>query len=148
MSKKVYLAGPIKGLSYDDCTNWREDAIRKLAEVGIDGISPMRFKEILSREKVMGDHYEHVLCCDSGIGTRDNYDVKTCDVFLANLLGAKKVTIGTMIEFGWASADGKPIVTAIEREGNVHDHPIVRHLTGFRVNSLEKAIDVVKAILL
>ena len=43
----VYLAGPITGLTFDGCTDWREYAKKSLAEAGIDGLSPMRAKDYL-----------------------------------------------------------------------------------------------------
>jgi len=65
---------------------------------------------------------------------------------LANLLGAKTISIGTMIEYGWASAHRIPIVTIIEPAGNIYDHPFIRKLTGFRVETLENGLSVVKSI--
>ena len=47
MQKRVYLAGPIRGCSYDNATDWREYAIKELAKDGIIGVSPMRAKEFL-----------------------------------------------------------------------------------------------------
>lgn len=145
--KKVYLAGPICGLSYDDCTDWRGFAHKWLAEFDIAGVSPMRFKEHLAGEKDVGSHYEEVMSCSRGITTRDRFDTTECDVVLANLLGAKKVSIGTMIEYGWADAARKPIITVIEKEGNPHEHGMVRELTGFRVETLEDGLLVAKKIL-
>ena len=50
-SKLVYLAGPITGVDYGSCTDWRKYAKSKLAEDGIMGVSPMRGKENLANEK-------------------------------------------------------------------------------------------------
>jgi len=52
-----------------------------------------------------------------------------------------------MIEYGWADASRKPIISVIEKEGNVHDHSIVRELTGFRVETLEDGLHVARALL-
>ena len=66
---------------------------------------------------------------------------------LANLLGLEKITIGTMVEYGWADAYRKPVITVIEKTGNIHEHYFVRELTAFRVETLEKGLSVAKAIL-
>jgi nucleoside 2-deoxyribosyltransferase len=144
---RVYLAGPIKGLSYDSCVSWREYAIKVLSYSGIIGVSPMRGKELLRGTEKIIDGLDHVLCTPAGLVTRDRFDVKSCDLMLVNFLGAKEISIGTSAEFGWADAYGKPIVTVIEREGNVHDHPFIQRLTGFRVETLDEGLSVVKSIL-
>lgn len=107
----------------------------------------MRYKQHLAGEKTIDDEYQTTLSCSRGLTTRDRFDVTSCDILLANLLGAKKVSIGTMIEYGWADMARKPIITVIEKEGNSHDHSIVRELTGFRVENLDEGLYVAKAIL-
>ncbi len=114
--RTVYLAGPIKGLAYDGCNDWRVYAKSRLLDLGIAGVSPMRAKEFLSLEKSVSDDYDNVLACQKGIATRDRFDVASCNVMLAYLLGAEKVSIGTMIEFGWADAARKPIITIMGKK--------------------------------
>lgn len=147
LMKTVYLAGPIKGLSYNGCNDWREYAKSKLKEWKIVGVSPMRAKEFLSLEKNISDNYDNVLASQKGIATRDRFDVASCDIMLANFLGADKVSIGTIIEYGWADAARKPIIAVIEKEGNPNDHSMVRELTGFRVESLDEGLYIARAIL-
>ncbi len=147
--QRVYLAGPITGLTFGGCTDWREYAKKELEKFGILGISPMRAKENLQAYGVLiGDEYfDEVLSCGRGIITRDRWDTTGCDLMLVNLLGAEKVSIGTMIEFGWADAARNPVITVIEREGNIHDHAMMREITGFRVETLDEGLSVAKAIL-
>ena len=77
MSKLVYLAGPIRDLNYDRCTEWREYAIEELAKYGIVGISPMRAKEFLKDYPKLTDQIsDHILASDSGVTTRDVWDVR------------------------------------------------------------------------
>lgn len=116
MNKLIYLAGPIDGLSYERCTNWRRYVIKELAKDGIIGLSPMRAKEFLKDyPKIFDSTHDHVLTTDAGITTRDMWDVRRSDAILFNLVGAEKISIGTMIEYGWASAYNKPIITIIEK---------------------------------
>lgn len=150
--KTVYLAGPISGLSYGGCTEWREGVRKDLAEVGIVGLSPMRAKDYLSSQTSLAKDctlYGSLspLSSNKGITTRDRFDTQRVDLVLVNLLGAKAVSIGTMIELGWADSARRPIVCAME-DGNIHEHGMVKELIGFRVPTLEEAVAVVKAILL
>jgi nucleoside 2-deoxyribosyltransferase len=143
----AYLAGPITGLSYGECTDWREWMHNNLPD-NIIGLSPLRAKDYLKGEKTIAMEYaSHVLSCERGISTRDYNDVKRCDVLVVNFLGAKTVSIGTCMEIAWAKAMQKPIVAIIEKEGNIHDHPMIRDSIGFRVETLEQASWVTQAIL-
>jgi nucleoside 2-deoxyribosyltransferase len=143
---KVYLAGPISGLTYGESTDWRESIQNKLAAYGISGVSPMRGKWYLEQEKVIKGSYEdHALSSKRGITTRDRWDCQRCDAILVNLLGAKKVSIGTMIELGWADSARKPIVLVMEPD-NIHAHPIVNEVAGFTCTTLDEAVDVLIAL--
>lgn len=144
----VYLAGPITGCSYDECTDWRSFAIKKLRQYDIRGLDPMRAKSYLSDQKVLGNVYDtDPLCSSRGIMTRDHWDCTRCDVILVNLLGARIPSIGTIMEIAWAWDNNIPVVVAMEKEGNIHDHAMVNEATGFRVSSLQEAIETVIAIL-
>ena len=154
MRPKVYLAGPITGLTYAGCTDWREHARNRLNEVGINGVSPMRAKhylEELSSISGTGEEYsQHVLSSQKSVLTRDRYDTRTANVVLMNLLDSKRVSIGTMIEMGWADAYRVPIVLVIEDGGveeNYHHHMMVREAAGFILHDLEEAISTCISIL-
>lgn len=151
----VYLAGPISGLNYDGATEWRDAVIAELRGCGIKGLSPMRAKEYLrDRYDSSGgfsatcEEYGHLSCLSGprGIMTRDRYDATRCDVLLVNLLGAEKISVGTVMEIAWADLRRTPIVVAME-PGNVHEHAMVNEAIGFRCGSLDEAVHVVKAIL-
>lgn len=152
--KKIYLAGPITGLSYNSATNWRLEAIKWFNEFdNIEVYSPMREKDYLEGIDDLQadcDVYSKLSCLSSnrGVFTRDYFDVTTSDIILVNLLGAKRVSIGTMFEYGWAWAARKPIITAIEDSGNIHDHGFVKEATGFRVNDIIEGYKIAKKILL
>jgi len=143
----VYLAGPITGLSYGGATDWREAAKKTLADNDILGLSPMRAKEYLLQETSIGDSYEEsILSCQKGITARDRFDCQRVDIVLVNLLGAERASLGSMIEFGWADAARVPIVTVLE-EGSIHDHAMVREMSGFLATNLDDALHTIIAIL-
>lgn len=147
----VYLAGPISGLSYDGAVEWRDEAISQLAEIGIKGLSPMRAKKYLEGMQDLDKNcieYGAINCLSSprGIMTRDRFDCTRCDVLLVNLLGATKVSMGTVMEMAWADLSRIPIICVME-PGNVHEHAMISEAIGFRVSTLEEGMNLVKAIL-
>lgn len=154
MSKPlVYLAGAIAGLQFEDATDWRLQAKHLLGERGIETLDPMRGKHALaSKGRISTSFHDYENCgaffTARGIMTRDFNDVKRSDAGLVNLLGTTKVSAGTVMELGWYFALQKPVVVAIEREGNPHDnHPMIHEAMRFRVESIEEAIDAVAIVL-
>ena|SRR2546427_12993023 len=154
MTHIVYLAGPITGLTFGEATDWREYAIKQLANYGIKGISPMRAKEYLATIGTIsgtGKEYSHLgtFSTPEAVITRDRWDTTRADAVLVNLLGAKAPSIGTIAEIAWAYDHRVPLVCAMEKEGNVHDHMFITQMVKpYRVETLKGAIDIVRAILL
>jgi hypothetical protein len=143
----LYCAGPITGVSYGESTDWREYVADRLPD-RIIAVSPMRGKEYLARERQIKDSYkEHPLSCRKGITCRDRMDVMRCDMILVNFLGAKKVSIGSVMEIAWADILRKPIVIVME-EKNIHRHSMVEEITGFIVPDFDEAVKVASAVLL
>lgn len=145
----VYLAGPISGLSYNEGQSWREYVAENVPQE-IRPISPLRAKkDALKNVGIIEQSYDfNPLTTDTGITHRDRFDCLRADAVLFNLIGAKTVSVGTCIEFGWADAARKNIILVIEDEGNLHDHPMVRGVTGWRVNNLDHGIRLLEHILL
>ncbi len=111
---KVYLAGPISGLSYEGATDWRDEARAALLLSGIDCFSPMRHKKSLAGERaIMHDYPQHVLSNQRAIMTRDRHDTFSADCVLMNLTGVPDVTVGTMMELAWADARRTPVVCVL-----------------------------------
>ncbi len=149
-TRRIYLAGPISLLSYDAATGWREDFASRMAESGIECASPMRAKGYLAEEgSIATEGYAALgpLSAPRGIMTRDHWDCMDCDLIVANLLGAGRVSVGTVMEIAWAHAYRKPLVVVMEPSGNPHEHPMIAEATGFRATSLEEAAAVALAVL-
>jgi len=152
MQPTVYLAGPISGLSFKGCTDWREYAKRELAMHGIKGWSPMRAKEYLASLPSISGHgneYAHMgpFATSRGVMTRDRFDCTRCDVVLVNFVGATQVSIGTVMEIAWADLTRTPIVMAVDDEHDVHNHMMISEAIGFRVPTLDEAIRIAASIL-
>lgn len=150
---KVYLAGPITGLTLVDAQDWRSYARKRLKEHSqdIEGFSPLRAKDYLLDRGVLSGHpdayADRVLSSAKGILSRDRWDVMTCDAVLVNFIGAQAVSIGTVMEIAYADAFRKPCIVAME-EGNLHHHAMLDTSVGWICDGLDLAIDVTAAILL
>jgi len=144
----VYLAGPISGCTFDEAQDWRRYACEQFPQE-IRSISPLRCKEGLRSKGIITDSYpDNPLTTDHGITTRDRQDCTRADALLINLLGARKVSPGTPIEFGWADLKRIPMVVVMEDQGNPYDHPMVRDLIGFRTNNLDEGIAIIESLLM
>lgn len=151
---KVYLAGPITGLTHTESTDWRQEAMDYLIDFGIKGLSPLRGKEYLKGIGVIDDNYDEsqnklaaVMSSQRGIYWRDKFDCNRADALLINLLGAQKVSIGTVMEIAWAAANEIPAVLVIEKEGNIHEHCMIREACPYRVDNLEDALYIITSLL-
>lgn len=157
---QIYLAGPITGCTYRGCTNWREAFKDMLRENmagegwnpdGVRCLSPMRAKEYLDQVGVINKDYPSVdfgpLSCSRGIMTRDFFDCTRADILVVNLLGATIVSIGTVMEIAWAYQNRTPTIVVMEKENNLHEHPMIWEAIGFRVESLEQAAHTAAAVL-
>jgi|688.fasta_scaffold147247_4 nucleoside 2-deoxyribosyltransferase len=147
---KVYLAGPITSLSYDEANDWRawfKNEITKSDK--IQCLSPMRGKHYLKDCKdisATGNEKLGILSGGPAILTRDHSDVVNSDIIVVNLLGATKVSIGCMFEIAWAYHKHIPIVLIIEDDViNIHSHSMLFAMCGYRVNNLFSALTIVKA---
>lgn len=154
---RVYLAGPIKNLTYEGATSWREHAAAHLKYHGINALSPMRAKGYLKGETSVGqDHItlkdsyaEYPLSTNKAILCRDYRDCTTSDAVIMYLLGAKQVSIGTVMEAAWSHAARVPLIVVIEKDGsNVHEHGLLLETCNFRVSTIAEAIDVAAAVVL
>jgi nucleoside 2-deoxyribosyltransferase len=135
----IYLAGPIAGCSYKAATSWRRQFTKSLADYDVKCLSPLRGKEELAGETSIDSiEYEKPLTCPKGVYTRDRWDCHRCDLMVANLLGARRLSVGTMMEWAWTDSQGTPVIMVME-EDNIHNHILVEGGPGFRANTLEEA---------
>ena len=148
---KVYLAGPIGGLSYEDAfAGWRQKAEYLFAtSPEIQTYNPMRFKEVLKGElKLDGQEYEgDPLVTPHGIFNRDMHDVMSCDAMIINFVGSETKSIGTCVEIGWATAFRKPFVMVTD-DKNPHQGPFIKACTPFITSDLETGVEMIKRLLL
>jgi len=146
-TKNIYLAGPIAGCNYDGATGWRDYATSKFAP-GIKGISPMRLKEFLKNETNIGihDYPEDLMSTATAIYVRDKYDCTHADAVIALFpKEATAVSVGTVMELGWADANNVPVIIVSEDPRIIH-HPLPTGAAGWVVKNLDEAITVVNGM--
>lgn len=142
---KLYLGGPITGLSWEECTDWRQDLALQLSDVA-DCYSPLRHKHYLCEEKEIRDDYPNTFfSTQRAIFGRDMFDVRTSDILFVNFIGAKRVSIGTVLEIG-AAWEGRKTIVIVMEPGNIHQHSMIRELTPWVVDTLEAGVEVVKSL--
>jgi nucleoside 2-deoxyribosyltransferase len=140
--KLVYLAGPISGTEEEQMSSWREQFKKQLKQ-DIFCLSPLRDTtdstpdHPLTIEKLRHGH---------GSVSRDRMDVMRCDVVVANFLGARNISIGTVGEIFWADAYRKPVIVVMEDE-NPHFHLFILELAAWRFKTLEEAATKVNVLL-
>ena len=151
MSYKVYLAGPISGLTYTDAQDWREVASQELTKVGCEVYDPLRGKAVLVNQQgvisngMKTSSYEDAMVSDALIYARDKHDVLNCDIMLVNLLGATEKSLGTICEVALAEDHNKIVVLVMKKDGTeVHDHPFFRAMKMVWVETLEEAIELIQ----
>lgn len=144
----VYLSGSITGLTYDEATDWRDKSEVVFALNNINAVSPLRAKAFLKEQDKLSAALDngHGVASNQGVTNRDRFDTMNCDCLLVNLLGATRVSIGTMVELGWADAAKIPIVIAMESD-NIHQHCFVNTLATYIVDSIEEAQQMVVEML-
>ncbi len=143
MNRKVYLSGPITGLTYEDAVEWTNYAKTMLANFGIDGFRPLRGESYGGIALPVITNQRNRECI-----IRDRYDVMTSDCILVNLFGANKPSFGTYTEIAWAFLLQKPVVLVMENKGNLHEHGFLQEMVSHRTDDLDEGIDYVKTILL
>jgi nucleoside 2-deoxyribosyltransferase len=146
----MYTAGPIKGLTYDGASTWREyvrDEMERLSP-WIKTVSPVRGDHAQkgTGQVIMNDSKDHIFTTKYAINQRDFNDVKRADIIFVNLLGTEVVSIGTVMEIAWARAFQKPVVLMME-DDNIHDHPLLRYPAGYITDNLDKGVHVAISVI-
>ena len=147
---RIYLAGPITGLSYEAATEWRVAATNALPAVRC--FSPMRAKQAQSSCKKLGwganaANAKDPIFTIRGIITRDFLDCVKADLLLVNFEPcAPEVSVGTVSEISWAWMAHVPTIV-IAKEGNIHDQKWIRELVPYWTDNLDGALRLVRTIL-
>ena len=139
MSKTLYAAGPITGLTYKQASEWRQDGsdfVERAKALGWTVLSPMRGKsEFDLGEKVLTPYFDE----GEAAVRRDLLDVRTASVVVFNLLGYPSISLGSMAEMGVAHTLGKRIIVVMDGD-NPHHHVFTEFMADEIVPDLESVL--------
>ena len=147
--KTIYLAGPMKGLSFEQANKWRKDFLMRCPQ-WLGTLSPTRgschikLKESLGDEEIANSYENHPMTSTVGINVRDFNDVRRCDMLVANINDMHSKSIGTIMEIAWARSFNIPVVLILP-EDFPEDHPYNHSMLLYgvlTVKTLESAVDI------
>lgn len=133
MSKTIYVAGPMEGLTEEQMTGWRREFKHKLYGYGLTILDPTRRQPY---------HQEDSIDRARFVFKKDLKDIDESDlVFFDIRYGAGRGT-GTSMEAMYAWMKMKPMITW----ANPGDfkHPFYQSMETIRVESLDSGIVAVK----
>ena len=128
MRRKIFLSGPIRGISREKSLGWRNLAIKYLSK-NFEVLHALRGRE---EKETFADSRAAVI--------RDINDIKSSDIILVNDTIKDCSMIGTSMEVFFAHQQDKPIIVF----GNAHekDYWLNYHIH-LRVKSLKDACDII-----
>lgn len=161
---RVYLCGPITGLSYNQARyGWRK-TIYDLLSPDIEVFSPLRQEGHLSEVQRIShkDYPENPITTGRGIVAKDLLDVRQSDLIIANLKAIQidpsipeeeveriqAASVGSIAEISWSYILNKPVLLIIEATGNVHDKLFLTEQVSWRTDNVEQAAEMARALLL
>lgn len=145
----VYLSGPITGETYQAARfGWRKYVAERMSP-GIKVLSPMRHEGHLAEMAgaLEKDYPEHFFSQPRVLVEKDHLDIQRSDIMLVNLLGATRVSIGTMVEIGIAMALGRKIIVVMAKDDKFHNHPFVTEPASLVLDNLDDAIMAINSLL-
>jgi hypothetical protein len=144
---KIYCVHPISGLCADDVFTYYEETKSTMEKLGYDVFVPMFGKGFMRTETEFKAHdYSSPLTKNHSIFNRDKWMVKQSDILYANFMGAKNISIGSMMELAWGSDSDKQVVVVME-EDNVHMHAFVLEAATIVFHSEAEALEYLRQII-
>ena len=129
---RVYLSGPIAGLTYDEANAWRQDVEDKFALSGVKTINPLRGRFFSHADDETFDANEIVF--------RDLKDVQDCDLMLVSMPKQDRPSIGTICEIWHAYAVlHKPTILVTDDE-RFTKHPWIKVAVTKIFSSMDDAV--------
>jgi hypothetical protein len=145
MSKYVtYLGGPIRGLSYKEANEWREQVAKRLTDAGVKSLNPMRNKGLIKEVDKISDSFEDLKGYSAqDLFKRDKFDVKKSDVLLFNFLNRKVSIIGSLFELAWGDLLNKYCVVVVDNDSIYAKHPFIKGCSSITFDNLDEAVDYI-----
>lgn len=139
MSLKVYLAGPITGLTFEEATLDFITRANQLRTLGYEVLHPFTGKAHLRNHvgAFLPSGHDSI-SSDHAIIERDRWMVSQANIIYMNLSGAKRVSIGSMFELAWAHDRGAHTIVVMESD-NIHQHAFVKEAADIMFSTTEEA---------
>ena len=163
MSKpRIYHAGPIAGLSYDEARfGWRQEFRALLENIcyqryaqknAIDCFGPMRgkdhLKDVESIPSRHGAHHEEI-SAPHAILHRDTNDVSKSDLVILYARYPDAPSLGTVFEAGLCHAFRIPYILIYETKPNHwSQHTMLFEAAAYRVQTVHEAAEIAAILLL
>lgn len=141
--KRVYLAGRIEGLTWEEANGWRGEAIKTLESFQIECYNPCDHVNAHFRKNKVPITVEAV----DELGGLTGYEIYTqdmfyltkwCNIFLAKIGDAQ---VGTFVEWGMATVLGH-ILIGFDM-GRRKKHPFIHKPAHVLYDSLDEALDFI-----
>jgi nucleoside 2-deoxyribosyltransferase len=127
----IYLAGQMGALTWREACEWRQQVTAALQE-SYQILSPMigQYDEAKADELIHagGRHETDTLPINlvpSAYVTQDLFYIDRADFILANFRAHPRISIGTLIEWGYGLGKGKHLIAAMPEDGP-YDHAWIR----------------------
>ena len=147
MKKRIYLAGPISGLTYEKAQDWRDKVAYALNSDNVECLTPMRGKGFLKGRTIHSGAWENEVASQKGITRRDMFDTINATCLFVNLLGAKVASMGTVMELAWAYLEHIPTIVIAEKD-NIHaKHVMMQEACTYIVPTIEEGVELARYLL-
>ncbi len=145
--KTIYLAGPIRGVTFRQASEWRERFRKECPE--FEYLDPLTFNSFSDLDKPMFTFHHPTTVEREARGRtevvlRDVWCVRQADIVFVNFLGSEIISIGTVFEIGAAHALGKLVVVAMDPE-SIHRHPFIEQIS-LIVGSIGEAVELIRKL--
>jgi nucleoside 2-deoxyribosyltransferase len=138
-----YTCGAMNGYSLSEANWWRKEITQYFEENSnnIRIINPTRGKSDTDR---LDTGYDKSFRSEKRyIFRRDMNDVRRCDFLFVYLpISEKGISIGSLVEIGWATVLGKPIFV-VTNNVSLQKHPLINGSAVWIGDSLEQGVEVV-----
>lgn len=146
--KTVYLAGPIAGCNRGEANDWRTQLTKRLSAFNIRGVSPLRCEPLIGERYGVG-YDDPRFGTAKAIASKNFLDVQMCDLTLCYLpreMNVRKMSLGTLLELGWAHALRKPTIL-VTNDPQLIEHPVVQANASWILSTLDEAEEVIVGVL-
>ena len=144
MFTKVYLAGPIAGLTEGEAKDWRNDVAHDLKIAGFIPVSPLRSEPAING--IYQLYYDDPLYgTKEAIAAKNELDVRSCNITLAYMpreFSKRRPSYGTTVEVAWAYALSKPVIL-VSDDPYVFEHPLISRCASWKLGTLEEAVRLI-----